>query len=251
MRIIRFVSEHGIKTGILLDDDSVVEATGSLETGFLPGKKAGRLADLRLASPVKPGKIIAVGRNYAAHAAEHGADVPQEPLLFLKAPSAVIAHRETILLPALSNQVEHEAELAVVIGRRGRHIQPAEAGDFIFGYTCANDVTARDLQRKDGQWTRSKSFDTFCPLGLWIDSSFHPQDQKIACRVNGLGRQESRLEEMIFKIPTLIAAVSAVMTLEPGDVILSGTPAGVGPLVSGDEVEVEIEGLSRLCNPVR
>ncbi len=209
------------------------------------------LEAVRLLPPTQPSKIICVGRNYAAHAAEHKVEVPEIPLIFLKPPSALIAAGEAIVLPPQSQRVEHEAELAVVIGKQGRWITPEDAHAHIFGYTIANDVTARDLQRRDGQWTRGKGFDTFCPTGPWIETDFDPADALITCRVNGDMRQMGSTREMIFGIPQLIAFISSVMTLNPGDLILTGTPAGVGPLTDGDTVEVEIEGLGKLRNPVK
>ncbi|HPO59722.1 MAG TPA: fumarylacetoacetate hydrolase family protein, partial [Anaerolineaceae bacterium] len=173
------------------------------------------------------------------------------PLLFLKPPSSVIGPGEAILLPPQSRQVEHEAELAVVIGRLGRWIPPEAALDYVFGYTVANDVTARDLQRRDGQWTRGKGFDTFCPLGPWIETDYDPYDNLITCRVNGEIRQMASTRDMIFPVQQLVAFASSVMTLEPGDVILTGTPAGIGPLLDGDEVAVDIEGIGELRNPVK
>jgi 2-keto-4-pentenoate hydratase/2-oxohepta-3-ene-1,7-dioic acid hydratase in catechol pathway len=208
------------------------------------------LRKVKLLAPVLPGKIIAVGRNYAEHAREHGEVVPPAPLIFLKPPSSVIGPGETICLPPQSKQVEHEAELAVVMGRSGRWIPPEWAQDYVLGYTCANDVTARDLQRSDGQWTRAKGFDTFCPLGPWIETDFDPADAVVTCRVGGAMRQMASTREMAFSVAQLIAYISTVMTLEPGDVILTGTPAGVGPLEVGDVVEVDIEGLGTLHNPV-
>ncbi len=209
------------------------------------------LGRVEMLPPVEPGKIICVGRNYAAHAAEHEAEVPDLPLLFLKPPSSVIGHRQTIRLPAQSTQIEHEAELAVVIGEGGRWIAPDVADRHILGYTVANDVTARDLQRRDGQWTRAKGFDTFCPLGPWIETEFTPADALITCSVNGQLRQMASTRDLVFPVRQLVAFISSVMSLAPGDVILTGTPAGVGPLVDGDEVEIEIENLGRLSNPVR
>ncbi len=208
------------------------------------------LEEVRLLSPVLPRKIIGVGRNYPAHAAEHGAEVPAVPLIFLKPPTAVIGPEEPIRLPPQSRQVEHEAELAVVIGRRGRWISVDEALKYVWGYTLGNDVTARDLQRRDPQWTRAKGFDTFAPLGPWVDTDFDPAQATVLCRVNGEVRQMGNTQEMVFSVAQLIAFVSSVMTLEPGDVILTGTPAGVSPLHPGDVVEVEIEGLGVLRNPV-
>ncbi len=209
------------------------------------------LETVRLLPPTTPSKIICVGRNYAAHAAEHNAPVPEIPLIFLKPPSALIGPGDAIILPPQSQQVEHEAELAVVIGKRGRWISPEAATDYILGYTIANDVTARDLQRRDGQWTRGKGFDTFCPVGPWIDTNFDPADALVTCRVNGDTRQMGSTREMIFRIPQLIAFISSIMTLEPGDLILTGTPSGVSPLHDGDVVEVEIDRLGTLTNPVK
>jgi 2-keto-4-pentenoate hydratase/2-oxohepta-3-ene-1,7-dioic acid hydratase in catechol pathway len=208
------------------------------------------LRAVHLLAPIQPGKIICVGRNFAAHAKEHDAEVPESPLLFLKPPSSIIGPDTAIRLPPQSEQVEHEAELAIVIGKSGRWISPQDALQHVFGYTLANDVTARDLQRKDGQWTRSKGFDTFCPLGPWIETEFDSTDALITCHVNGDMRQMASTRDMVFTVRQLIAFSSTIMTLEPGDVILTGTPAGVGPLTSGDVVEVSIEGLGTLRNPV-
>jgi 2-keto-4-pentenoate hydratase/2-oxohepta-3-ene-1,7-dioic acid hydratase in catechol pathway len=208
------------------------------------------LERVHLLPPVVPEKIICVGRNYAEHAREHGAEVPEYPLIFLKPPSSVIGPGAKIVLPPQSKQVEHEAELAIVIGRTGRWIPTEEALSYVFGFTAANDVTARDLQRKDGQWTRAKGFDTFCPLGPWIETDLDPSDVLITCRVNSEMRQMASTREMVFTISHLIAFVSSIMTLHPGDVILTGTPAGVGPINKGDMVEVDIEGLGVLRNPV-
>jgi len=205
---------------------------------------------VRLLAPVEPSKIICVGRNYPEHAREHGNEVPQIPLLFLKPPSAVIGPGANIVLPPQSQQVEHEAELAVIIGKTGRWIPIERAGEFIFGYTIANDVTARDLQRRDGQWTRGKGFDTFCPLGPWIETGLDPADTLITCRVSNAIRQMASTREMVFTVPQLVAYASSIMTLAPGDVILTGTPAGVGPLAGGDTVEITIEGIGSLLNPV-
>jgi 2-keto-4-pentenoate hydratase/2-oxohepta-3-ene-1,7-dioic acid hydratase in catechol pathway len=216
------------------------------------GKVVASLEDAELLAPCQPSKIVAVGRNYAAHAEEHDAPVPSEPILFLKPPTTVIGPGAAIVYPEdLSRRVDHEAELAVVIGRRARHLRLGDAADFVLGYTCANDVTARDLQRRDGQWTRSKAFDTFCPLGPWIVTDLDISDLAIYCRVNGVLHQEGRTSEMLFPVDKLLAFISAVMTLEPGDVILTGTPAGVGPLWPGDQVEVEIEGIGTLGNEVK
>lgn len=209
------------------------------------------LDEVRLLAPCQPSKIVCVGRNYAEHAREHDAEVPKVPLIFLKPPSSVIGPGETILLPPQSKQVEHESELVVVIGKRGRHITPETARDYILGYTVGNDITARDLQKSDGQWTRAKGFDTFCSFGPWIDTEFDPSDALVTCRVSGQPRQMASTRDMVFSVNTLIAFVSSVMTLEPGDLLFTGTPAGVGILKDGDEVVCEIEGLGKLSNPVK
>lgn len=208
------------------------------------------LDSVRLLAPLIPGKILCVGRNYAAHAREHHAEVPEVPLLFLKPPSAVIGPGDKIVIPPQSEQVEHEAELVVVIGRRGRWIQPDEALEHVLGYTIGNDVTARDLQNRDSQWTRAKGFDTFCPLGPWIQTDFDPADVVITLHVNGGLRQMASTRDMVFGVRQLIAFASSIMTLEPGDVLFTGTPAGVGKLVAGDVVKVSIEGLGELENRV-
>lgn len=214
------------------------------------------LSDVRLLSPILPSKVVCVGRNYAEHAAEHGSEVPKEPLLFLKPSTSVIGPRDAIRLPIFSKQVEHEAELAVVIGAPGaRRADRAAAERAIFGYTCANDVTARDLQRSDGQWTRAKGFDSFCPIGPWITTGLDVSDLEIRCEV-GRGpeemevRQLGRTRDMVFDVPALVSYISHVMTLLPGDVVLTGTPAGVSPLTDGDTVTVRIEGIGELSNPV-
>ena len=208
------------------------------------------LSMVRLLAPVQPGKIICVGRNYAEHAREQNVEVPDIPMLFMKPPSSVIGPEDTIILPPQSRQVEHEGELAVVIGRRGRWIPAEQAPTYILGYTVANDVTARDLQRRDGQWTRGKGFDTFCPLGPWIETDLDPADVLVQTRVNGEMRQMASTREMMFPVQQLIAFISSVMTLEPGDLILTGTPAGIGPLNAGDAVEVTVEGIGALQNTV-
>jgi len=202
----------------------------------------------------RPGKIVCVGRNYVEHAAELGNAVPERPLLFLKPPSAVIGDGEAIVLPAASRQVEHEGEIGVVIGARLHQGDERAARAAVAGVTCVNDVTARDLQKLDGQWTRAKGFDTFCPAGprlLPVGADFDLASLEVRCRVNGALRQRGRAAEMVFGIPALLAYISNVMTLEPGDLVATGTPAGVGPLLDGDVVEVEIPGVGVLRNPVR
>lgn len=207
----------------------------------------GRVAPL---APVVPGKIVAVGVNYADHAKEFGKATPPEPLIFLKPPSAVIAPGETIRRPSRSKQVDYEGEIAVVIGRRARSVPKARALDYVLGYTLMNDVTARDLQRLDGQWSRAKGFDTFAPLGPWIATGLRPGRLKIETFVNGRRRQSSSTAQLIFDVPTLVSHISGVMTLEPGDVISTGTPSGVGPLRRGDRVEIRCPQIGRLINKV-
>ena len=209
------------------------------------------LADVRLFSPILPSKIVCVGRNYAEHAAELGNPVPVEPLLFLKPSTSVIGPDDAIRLPPQSKQVEHEAELAVVIGAPGaRRVERAEAAKAIFGYTCANDVTARDLQRADVQFTRAKGFDSFCPLGPWIATGVDVSDVEVRCEIGEEVRQLGRTRDMIFDPATLVSYISHVMTLLPGDVVLTGTPAGVGPMADGDLVTVRVEGVGQLTNRV-
>lgn len=208
------------------------------------------LQSVTLLAPLKPGKIVCVGKNYLAHAQEMDSKVPDVPLLFLKPSTASIGPKEAIILPPQSQQVEHEAELVIIIGKRGRWIPTEQADSYIMGYTIGNDVTARDLQRQDGQWTRAKGFDSFCPIGPWIETEFSPDDVLITCHVNGEMRQMASTRDMVFSISQLIAFTSSIMTLEPGDMLMTGTPAGVGPLVAGDNVEVTIEGLGTLQNPV-
>jgi 2-keto-4-pentenoate hydratase/2-oxohepta-3-ene-1,7-dioic acid hydratase in catechol pathway len=199
---------------------------------------------------IRPSKIVAVGRNYLAHIHELGHEVPTEPLLFLKPPSSVVGDGDNVVYPTATTNLHHEAELAVVIGRRCRSVASDEALAFVAGYTCANDVTARDLQERDGQWTRAKGFDTFCPLGPAVVPGLDPGNLAISCRVNGEGRQQGNTADMLFQVPDLIAHISAIMTLEPDDVILTGTPPGVGPVQRRDVMEVEIEGIGVLRNQV-
>src|SRR5258708_327466 len=199
---------------------------------------------------IRPSKIVAVGRNYMAHAKELGHQVPSEPLIFLKPTSAIVGDGEDVVYPGVSARVDHEAELAVVIGRRCTAVSAGEALDYVRGYTCANDVTARDLQETDDQWTRAKGFDTFCPLGPVIVDGIDPSRLEVVARVNGEERQRGNTEDMLFSVPALVAYISAVMTLEPDDVILTGTPAGIGPVQRGDVMEVEVEGIGILRNRV-
>jgi len=253
MRFIRCLIDGQATYGIL-EETTVYALNGSPFESFTPGAALGSIDQMQLLAPCQPSKIIAVGRNYVEHARELHNEVPQQPLIFLKPPSALIAHMQSIVLPPQSQQIEHEAELAVVIGLRAKNVDTADAWKHVLGLTCANDVTARDLQRSDGQWSRAKGFDTFCPLGPWIEVGLKPAEVAalyVVCRVNGVIRQTGRCNDMVFGIPDLIAYISAAMTLEPGDVILTGTPAGVGPLEVDDVVEVEIDRIGILRNGVR
>src|SRR5919199_1082981 len=214
-------------------------------------------ADVRLLSPILPSKVVCVGKNYSAHVQEmNTGDAPEEPLLFLKPSTSVIGPGDAIRIPPGSTNVHHEAELAVVIGARGaRHVRPDQALARVFGYTIGNDVTERDMQKSDGQWTRAKGFDSFCPLGPWIETDLagigkDPADLEVTCTVDGELRQQGRTSQLLFDVPTLISYISDVMTLLPGDVVLTGTPSGVGPIRAGQRVDVTVEGLGTLSNPV-
>lgn len=250
MRFVRYQSSNQPPAYGWMHEDRVGLIEGSPFGEFRRLETDQPLESVRLLAPVLPGKIICVGRNYAEHAREQNAEVPEIPMLFLKPPSSLLGQGETIILPPQSQQVDHEAELVVVIGRAGRWIQPEDATAHIFGYTIGNDVTARDLQRRDKQWTRAKGFDTFCPLGPWIETEFDPSDALITCHVNHEMRQMASTRDMIFSVKQLIAFASSIMTLLPGDILMTGTPAGVGPLSHGDRVEVSIEGIGVLTNPV-
>lgn len=250
-RLLRFITPQGaVSFGQLDNEGRIWETTDYFQSGAEYTGESFLIGEVKLAAPASPQKIVAVGLNYQDHAKEMKEELPQSPILFLKPPTAIIAHEDEIVLPALSQQVDYEAELAVIIGKQCRKISPEEAEDVILGYTCFNDVTARDLQKQDGQWTRAKSFDTFAPLGPWIETDFDPADVPIELYVNGNRRQSSRTSELIFAVPTLVSSISQVMTLLPGDVIATGTPSGIGPLASGDEVTVMIGGIGCLENRV-
>jgi 2-keto-4-pentenoate hydratase/2-oxohepta-3-ene-1,7-dioic acid hydratase in catechol pathway len=256
MRICRFKDPETQRPAFgVIEHEEVFRLQGDLSAGNLSLERSEpsiRLSDARLLPPVAPSKIVCVGRNYREHAAELGNPMPEEPLLFLKAPSTIVGDGDLIELPELSRRVEHEGELAVVIGRRCRRLSSDEDPlAYVLGYTCLNDVTARDLQRKDVQFTRGKSFDTFCPVGPYISTGLDPSDLKVETRVNGEVRQSGRTSAMAFPVPHIIRYISHAMTLEPGDLIATGTPAGVGPLLDGDVCEVEVEGVGVLRNIVR
>ena len=266
MRIVRFTTGEDPLYGVLTgdvdqfgqpDEESVIVAlTGDpLYVGIKPLTQEYKLADVRLLAPVLPrSKVVGIGRNYAAHAAELGHDLPSEPLMFLKPNTSVVGPGDSIFYPRQTSDLHYEGELAVVIGRMCRDVPVEQATDVIHGYTIANDVTARDLQKGDVQFTRAKGFDSFCPLGPWIETDLDPQTfadgVSLQTHLNGDLVQDGNTRDLIFDIPTLIAHVSSVMTLLPGDVILTGTPEGVGPMQVGDEVEISIAGLGTLTNKV-
>jgi len=251
MRLVRFRFGDRIATGAVDDgSDAVRVLRGTFFEDPLPTGEEIPLDDVRLLAPVLPSKVVAVGRNYAAHAAEFGGEVPEEPLIFLKPSTAVSGPGDPIPLPPISRRVDFEGELVVVLGRLARNVRAEEAFRHILGYTCGNDVTLRDLQKKDGQWTRAKGFDGSCPLGPWIQTELDPTDVRIETQVNGETRQFATTADMMFGVATLLEFVTAFMTLLPGDVIMTGTPEGVGKLEPGDLVEVEIDGIGVLANRV-
>jgi 2-keto-4-pentenoate hydratase/2-oxohepta-3-ene-1,7-dioic acid hydratase in catechol pathway len=262
VRIARFTTgdepQYGVITGdvdefgIPADDSRVVALAGDpLYVGVKLTDTELALADVRLLAPVLPrSKVVGIGKNYAAHAAEMGGDVPAEPLMFLKPNTSVVGPGDPVYYPRQSSEVHYEGELAVVIGRICRDVTPERVADVVYGYTAANDVTARDLQRGDVQFTRAKGFDSFCPLGPWIETELDTADLAVTTHLNGDVVQHGTTKDMIFDVPALVAYVSSVMTLLPGDVILTGTPDGVGPMQVGDEVEVTVEGIGSLPNRV-
>jgi 2-keto-4-pentenoate hydratase/2-oxohepta-3-ene-1,7-dioic acid hydratase in catechol pathway len=254
MKICRFSFENRKNWGALINDLIHPFENFSFDYNFSDFIKSDNYVKRNEAvflTPVSPSKIVCVGRNYAEHAAELGNAVPKEPLLFLKAPSSLITDGDAIAIPEQSNQVEHEGELAIVIKRNCKNLTENDNPfDYVFGYTCLNDVTARDLQRKDIQFTRAKSFDTFCPIGAFIETKLDVSDIRVTTKVNGLIKQEGRTSQMVFSVPYLIRYISNQMTLNEGDVIATGTPSGVSKLETGDVCEVEIEGIGNLKNPV-
>jgi 2-keto-4-pentenoate hydratase/2-oxohepta-3-ene-1,7-dioic acid hydratase in catechol pathway len=252
MRLVRFRFGDRIATGAAeFDSDTVRVLQGTFFEDPIPTGEEVPFDDVRLLAPVLPSKLVCVGKNYAAHAAEFGLEVPEEPLLFLKPSTAVIGPHEPIQLLPISRRVDYEGELAVVIGRLARNVKTEDAYKVILGYTCANDVTLRDLQKADDQWARAKGFDGSCPLGPWIETDLDPTDVRVETRVNGEIRQAGQTSDMAFGVATLIEYITSFMTLLPGDAILTGTPEGVGKLSAGDVVEVEVDGVGTLSNPVQ
>ncbi|HEV8222879.1 MAG TPA: fumarylacetoacetate hydrolase family protein [Streptosporangiaceae bacterium] len=271
MRIARFSRDDTVAYGVVQEaaPDGVASAaigpdTDGLTIAELQGHPFGvgtdsvrytgqsyPVADVRLLAPVLPTKVVAIGKNYADHAREMGGEPPDEPVIFLKPSTSVIGPGDPVARPVkLSERVDFEGELAVVIGRLCRDVPPERVSEVIFGYTCANDVTARDLQAKDGQWTRAKGFDTFCPLGPWIETGLDPSDLELTTTVNGEVKQHARTSQLLHDVTAVVCYVTSVMTLLPGDILLTGTPAGIGPLVHGDRVSVAIQGIGALTNPV-
>lgn len=250
MKAIRFAGESEERYGVI-ENGSINETKSFPWNAVEYTGRTFELSEIQYLSPVIPGKIVGFGLNYRDHAAELGMEIPKEPVLFMKPSSAVIGNRDFIMLPAASDEVQYEAELCVLMGKRAKNIEPEDAFDFIWGYMCANDVTARDLQRRDGQWTRSKAFDTFSPIGPFAVSDLDPSDLRITAVLNGELRQDSSTSMMVFEVPQLVSFVSKIMTLDVGDVILTGTPPGVGTLKKGDIIEIEIENIGRLTNSVK
>ncbi len=266
VRIARYLGQDGeILEGVVLgeEDDFInisrysniqIQEVSGLDAMLRGGRRIGSARPLSEVQLVPFGlgrKIVLIGRNYGAHAKELGNEVPKEPLIFMKPTSALVGHGQAIELPRASKEVHHEAELAVVIGKRLRDAQADECAAAVAGVTCLNDVSARDIQRAEVQFTRAKSFDTFCPVGPWVRVGHDWRDLRVQCRVNGESRQDGRTRDQVFPVPTLLAFISACMTLEPGDIVSTGTPSGVGPFRAGDVVEIEVEGVGILRNPVR
>jgi 2-keto-4-pentenoate hydratase/2-oxohepta-3-ene-1,7-dioic acid hydratase in catechol pathway len=249
MRLVRFRFGDRIATGVV-EGDAVRALAGTFFENPVPSGEEIPLDDVRLLAPILPSKVVCLGKNYAAHAAEFGGEVPEEPLVFLKPSTSVSGPGDPIPLPPISNRVDYEGELAVVIGRIARNVRAEETFRYILGYTCGNDVTLRDLQKKDDQWARAKGFDGSCPLGPWVETELDPIDVHMETRVNGEVRQSASTSDMVFGVATIIEFVTAFMTLLPGDVIMTGTPEGVGKLEPGDRVEVVIDGIGVLMNPV-
>lgn len=248
MRVVRIFHEEDVRYG--LADDSMVTLISDEPFAAWEPEGIVPLPHAQLLAPTVPTKVVCVGINYRGHAKEMGHDLPEEPVIFLKPPTSVIGHGAEARIPNGLGTVDYEAELAVVLGRRTHNVSVEDAHSHILGYTCANDVTSRTLQRRDKQWARAKGFDTFCPLGPWVETDVDPSDLRIESYVNGELRQSSRTSELIFGVYELVSFISHVMTLLPGDVVLTGTPTGVGPMYAGDVVEVRIEGIGSLANRV-
>ncbi len=250
MRIIRFKYKDIVKWGFLSKENKIKELSKDPFSVIEEGKETFDLNRVKILPPVNPSKIVLVGLNYKKHAKELGMEIPQNPIIFMKPSTTLLAHRESIIYPLGVDRVDYEAELAFVIKKRAKNISSAEVEDYILGYTCLNDVTARNIQHEEGQWTRAKSYDTFCPLGPFIETEISPDRLKIESYLNGKLKQSSSTQDFIFPVSTIVAFISKVMTLYPGDVISTGTPQGVGPMDPGDEIEIVIEGIGSLKNKV-
>lgn len=256
MKLVQFTHERTEKIGITNGNcvteigSSMIEALRNVNNDKFTKKSIYKLHDLKINPPVSPSKIVCVGLNYRDHAKELNMEIPDEPVIFIKPPTSVIGHLDDIIYPDCSTQVDYEVELGIVISKEARQVKETDAQDFIGGYTVLNDVTARDLQRKDVQWTRAKSFDTFCPIGPFIETDLDPSNQNISLRLNNIVKQNSNTKNMIFSVYELVEFVSNIMTLKPGDIIATGTPPGVGSMNVGDVVEAEVEGIGILQNNV-
>jgi 2-keto-4-pentenoate hydratase/2-oxohepta-3-ene-1,7-dioic acid hydratase in catechol pathway len=257
MKIIGFLKDNHKKTGLLKGNNitelscSTIESINSRNIEEFQKDTNYKVEEVNVLPPVSPSKIVCVGLNYRDHAAELDMDLPEEPIIFIKPPTSVAGHLDNIIYPSSSRQVDYEGELGIVLSKEAKNVKSEDAADYISGYTVVNDVTARDLQRKDGQWTRAKSFDTFCPIGPCIETELDPMNQNISLKLNGEFRQKSNTKNMIFNTYELVEFISNIMTLKPGDIIATGTPPGVGPMNIGDTVEVAIEGIGILKNFIK
>jgi len=251
MKLIRYEKNTFIYYGELIDNSTVERINGDIFGEYTKSGITEKIDACKVLSPTVPSKIVAVGKNYIDHAKELGGEIPNNPIIFIKPPTTIIANEEDIIYPSISNRVDYEGELAVVIKKKARNVKKSEAKNYILGYTCLNDVTARDIQTLDGQWTRAKCFDTFAPVGPIITDEIDPDNVYIETLLNGEVKQSSNTSMMIWKVDELIEFISAVMTLNPGDIITTGTPSGIGPMKKGDRVEVRIEGIGSLVNFVK
>jgi 2-keto-4-pentenoate hydratase/2-oxohepta-3-ene-1,7-dioic acid hydratase in catechol pathway len=247
MRIAR-VQAGNTPTWAIIEGDTAYKLNGSPFENPSRGEKIGDLGSTRLLAPAEPTKVVCIGLNYRAHAAESGQEVPKEPLMFLKPPTTVIGPGEDVIWAPDSKKIDYEAELAVVFKKRAKHVAPGAYKDYVLGYTCANDVSARDFQRGDGQWARAKGSDTFCPLGPWIETDLDPNNLRISGKLNGETKQDSNTSDLVFNVDFLISHLTKYFTMEPGDVLITGTPAGIGDMPVGSEYEVTIEGIGSLKN---
>jgi 2-keto-4-pentenoate hydratase/2-oxohepta-3-ene-1,7-dioic acid hydratase in catechol pathway len=256
LKFLRFIDQGKVRTGYFNEEEiietpvSILDALSAPEESLQPKIQSYLMEEVQILPPVSPSKVICVGLNYRDHALELNMDIPEEPIIFIKPPTGVIGHLENIVYPTTSQEVDYEAEMAVVMSEKAKNVTSEDSGDYIGGYTILNDVTARDLQRKDGQWTRAKSFDTFCPIGPCIETEMDPHNQNISLKLNGETKQDSNTKNMIFGVHDLVEFVSHIMTLNPGDVIATGTPPGVGQMQTDDVVRIKVDGIGILENRV-